>query len=143
VPYANKDWWVLVDGEDLSEYVTNVSVARAADDLDVSTMGAGVHQALGGLRTDSFAITFLPDPEGIVRGVLEPLLVTADTQQSFAVFAAPFGDTVSATNPAYTSAACILLDLPDGGEIGTRAEMAVTIRSNALITSVTTYTPGP
>src|SRR3982750_1917485 len=124
MPYANNDWYVLVDGEDLSEHTTNVSVARAADDLDVSTMGAGVHQALAGLRTDSFAMTFLPAVAGVVRGVLEPLLATASTQPTFEVYAAPFGDTIAAGNPAYHSTNCILLDLPAGGEIGTRAEMA-------------------
>lgn len=142
MPYANKDWYVLLDGEDLSEYTTNVSVARAADDLDVSTMGAGVHQALAGLRTDTFSITFLPDKEGTVRGVLEPLLATADSQPTFELYAAPFGDTISATNKAYHSTNCILLDLPDGGEIGTRAEMPVTIRSNDAITTTSTP-PGP
>ena len=142
MPYANKDWYVLLDGEDLSEYTTNVSVGRTADDLDVSTMGAGVHQALAGLRTDTFSVTFLPDKEGILRGTLEPLLATASTQPTFEVYAAPFGDTISATNPAYHSTNCILLDLPDGGEIGTRAEMAVTIRSNDAITTTTTP-PGP
>lgn len=138
--YVLKDAWLEVDGHDLSTRVRQVEVTMTADDIDSSTMGAGVRQHLAGLRSDNYVVTFASDfATGMVDDVLYPLLATADVQPEFTVKAAAHGSTASSTNPHFTTGAAVLLNYsPIAGEIGALSEVQVTIPSNELITRVYT-----
>ena len=133
--FVLKDCFVEIDGKELTTDGAAVEVSMAADDVEVSTFGAGVHQHLGGLRADQFQITFLSnfDPDR-VDDVLFPLLADADSTPEFTVKIAAFGGTPSESNPVYTSSRCILLNYsPIAGDIGARSETQVTIPSNEQI----------
>src|SRR4051812_17183358 len=108
--YVIKDAVVYVDNVDLSDRVASVTVNMDADDVDVSTMGTGVHQHLGGLRNDRFEVTFLSDYAATkVDATLYQLLATASAQPEFTVYVQPVSGAVSTTNPRYQSTKCILL----------------------------------
>ena len=138
--FVLKDAYVQIDGVDLTTDGASVEVSMAADDVDVSTFGAGVHQHLGGLRADQFAITFLSNFDTQrVHDVLWALLADADQTPEFRVVVAPFGAVASVTNPHFYSNRCILLNYsPLAGEIGARSETQVTIPSNEAIKIDTT-----
>jgi hypothetical protein len=138
--FVLKDCYVQIDSVDLTTDGASVEVSMAADDVDVSTFGAGVHQHLGGLRADQFVITFLSNFDANrVDDTLFPLLATADQTPEFTVRVGAFGSIPSATNPHYVSTRCILLNYsPLAGDIGARSETQVTIPSNELITRDTT-----
>lgn len=131
-----KDAVVTINSIDLSNRVAQVEVTMAADDVDVSTMGTGVHQHLAGLRNDQFVLTFLSDFDASeVDATLFPLLSTATSQPSFPVKVRPQSGAVATANPSYESTSCILLNYsPISGAVGARAETQVTMPSNAAIT---------
>lgn len=136
--YVLKDASLEIDGDDVSNRVRGLSVTMTADDVDSSTMGDGVHQHIGGLRSDNYEVTFANDPD-VLDPVLFPLLASADATPEFTVDAAAFSTGASASNPHYTTGAAILLAYnPISGEIGALSEFQVTIPSNEAI--VRTYT---
>ncbi len=137
--YIVKDASVTLNSVNLSTRVAQVAIIMEADDVDVSTMGTGVHEHLAGLRSDRFEITFVSDFDvAMVDATLAPLLATATTQPTFPVVVKPTSAAVSATNPSYTSSTCILLNYsPLAGEVGSRSETAVVIVSNVLIVRAT------
>ena len=138
--FVIKDAYVQIDGTDLTTDGASVSVEMTAEDVVVSTFGAGVVQHLGGLRSDQFLITFLSNFDADrVDDTLFPLLATVDSTPEFTVRVAAFGSTPSDANPTYTSDRCILLNYsPISGDIGARSETQVTIPSNSLIVRDTT-----
>lgn len=137
--FVVKDAVVSIGGVTLSDRVAQVEVQMNADDVDVSTMGTGVHEHLAGLRNDQFILTFLSDFDANeVDATLFPLLADADSTPEFAVYVQPFSGSPSATNPKYSSTACILLNYsPISGAVGARSETQVTIPSNELIQRLT------
>lgn len=133
--YIIKDAYLLIKTTNLSDRVAEVTVNMSADDVDVSTMGTGVHQHLGGLRNDSFVVKFLQDFAALkVDATLAPLVANATTQPTFAVDCAPTSSGASATNPHYVCSEAVLLDYqPIAGAIGARSEVDVTIYANDSI----------
>lgn len=126
---------VEINSVDLSNRVTHVEVQQNADDVDVSTMGASVHQHLGGLRADAFIITFLSDFDAAeVDATLSPLVTTAAVTTEFPVKVRHKSAAISSTNPSFESTAAILLNYsPIAGDIGSRSETQVTFPSNVAI----------
>jgi hypothetical protein len=133
--YIIKDAVISINSVDLSDRVAEVTINMNADDVDVSTMGTGVHEHLGGLRNDSFVVKFLQDfAAAKVDATLFPLLATADSQPTFPVAVQPFVGSPSATNPEYSCAEGILLDYqPMQGAVGARSEVDVTFFANDSI----------
>lgn len=130
-----KDCVITINSVDLSDRVAQVEVTQNADDVDVSTMGTGVHEHLGGLRNDSFVVTFLSDFDAaMVDATLAPLQATATSQPEFPIKVRPTSSAVSATNPSFETTKAILLNYsPINGAIGARSETQVTFPSNELI----------
>lgn len=138
--FVVKDAVVKINNVDLSDRVASVTVMMEGDDVDVSTMGTGVHQHLIGLRNDRFEITFLSDfAASSVDATLFPLLSTASVTTEFPVEVSAFTGTTTTTNPKYSSQKCILNQYsPIAGTIGARSETAVTFLSNEAIARGTT-----
>ena len=133
--YIIKDAVVEINSVDLSNRVAEVTINMNADDVDVSTMGTGVHEHLAGLRNDSFVVKFLQDfAAASVDATLYPLVATATTQPTFPIEVSPFTGAASSTNPHYTCAEGILLDYqPMQGAVGARSEVDVTFFANDSI----------
>lgn len=136
--FVVKNAVVSINSVDLSNRVASVEVQMNADDVDVSTMGTGVHEHLAGLRNDQFVMTFLSDFDASeVDATLFPLLATATSQPEFTVSVTPQTGGASSTNPQFTSTKCILLSYqPIAGAVGARSETNVTFPSNEAIARV-------
>ena len=133
--YIIKDAVVTINSVDLSARVAEVTVNMDADDVDVSTMGTGVHEHLGGLRNDSFVVKFLQDfAAALVDATLFPLLATASAQPTFPISVKPTSGATSTTNPSYSCTEGILLTYqPIQGAVGARSEVDVTFPANDSI----------
>lgn len=127
---------VEINDVNLSNRVAQVEVQMNADDVDVSTMGTGVHQHLAGLRADAFIVTFLSDFDAaMVDATLSPLQSSADATPEFPIKVRHKSSAKSSTNPSFETDAAILLTYsPIAGAIGSRSETQVTFPSNSLIT---------
>lgn len=137
--YVIKDAVGTINSVNLSDRIAEVTVNMSADDVDVSTMGTGVHQHAAGLRNDSFVFKFLQDfAADKVDETLAPLVSDADTEPSFPVLVSPFSGGAAVGNPHYTCSEGILLDYqPIQGAIGSRSEADVTIPANDAIARTT------
>jgi len=131
---------VLINGVDLSARVAQVEVQMNSDDVDVSTMGAGVHQHLAGLRADAYIVTFLSDFDAaMVDATLAPLQASASSTPEFPIKVRAHQTAVSSINPSFECLKAILLTYsPIAGAIGARSETQVTFPSNDMITRHTT-----
>lgn len=137
--YIIKDAVITVNSVDLSNRTAQVAIVMDADDVDVSTMGTGVHEHLAGLRNDRFEITFLQDfAASEVDATLFPLVATATSQPEFTVKVKPQSGSATTTNPEYSSTKTILLTYqPLSGAVGARSEATVTFMSNEAISRAT------
>jgi hypothetical protein len=116
---------------DFSDHVTAFSLARSADQIEVTAMGSDSHQYVTGLSADSITISLLNDNAatgaGSVRAALQAAYGTTvafkacqDTTQA-----------ISATNPLYTGT--ILIDnLTDiNGAVADEAMLDLTYTCNS------------
>lgn len=138
--FVIKDAKVLINGVDLSRRVAEVVVNTDVDDVDISTMGTGVHEHLGGLGNDNFVIKFLQDfASAMVDQTLWPLKSTSTSTIEFTVQVSSTSSALSSSNPGFKSTRCILLTYqPIQGAVGSRSEVDVTFPSNEAITRVYT-----
>lgn len=137
--YIIKDASVTINGVDLSDQVAEVTVNTDVDDVDVSTMGTGVHEHLGGLGNDSITVKFLQNfAAAKVNATLWPLKATAVSQPEFPIVVKPASGSVSTANPSFSTQKAILLTYqPIQGAVGARSEVDVTFPSNELIAMAT------
>ena len=121
--FVLKNCFVSVDGTDLSLDTRDVSVDMSADSVDVTSMGAGAHQILAGLRSDKFTFTMYSnyDP-GRLDAILYPKFTAGGT---VAVIVRPTSGTVSTGNPQYSGGCSILTYSPVAGGIGAAAMTTV------------------
>ena len=130
-----KDADVVVNSVNLSDHVASVEISMSAADIDVTAMTATGIRRLPGLRDESFAVTFLADfAASEVDATLAPLY-TGGT--SFTVVVKATSAAVSATNPTYTGTCYLLEFSPIAGDVGSRAEVAVTFAVDGVITRAT------
>lgn len=116
---------IVVNGTDLSDHVSAVTVNLSKDDVDTTNFSGGGRERTHGLKDDSFEISFQQDYDaGSVDAVLYPLY---DTEAEFTVSVKPFDAAISSTNPEY-SGTCILLEYsPLDGKVGDLSETKVKI----------------
>ncbi len=138
--FALTNAWVRVNGVDLSDHVSEVTVDTTANDVDVTAMGAGGKQRITGLRDDKFTMTMFSDfAASKVDATLSALLPTGTTSGSlFLVEVAANGTAISSTNPKY-SGTCILTEYqPIGGKVGDAAMTPLSFPVNGYISRSTT-----
>ena len=125
---------------DFSDHVTAFSLARSADQIEVTAMGSDSHQFVTGLSADTLTISLLNDNAatgaGSVRATLQAAYGTTVAfkaiQDSTAV--------VSTTNPLYTGT--ILIDnLTDiNGAVADEGMLDLTYTCNSKTVVATTGT---
>lgn len=118
---------ITINGTDLSDHISAVTVSLSKDDVDTTNFSGGGRERTHGLKDDSFEVTLQQDYDAAsVDAVLYPLY---DNENEFTVEVKPFSSAVSATNPEY-SGTCILLEYsPLDGKVGDLSETKVTFPS--------------
>jgi hypothetical protein len=124
-----RDVTIEVDGQDLSDHFSAITVEDSAADVDGTAFGSQYVQTLKGMRTAQVTGTVQQDFDaGSVNATLGPL---NDTDTPFKVIVTPTSDAVSATNPAFVMPDAQLLGYtPLGGSVGDLSTTDVTF-SNA------------
>ena len=125
---------------DFSDHVTAFSLARSADQIEVTAMGSDAHQYVTGLSADTITISLLNDNAasgaGSVRATLQAAYGTTVAFKAIQDSTAA----VSATNPIYTGT--ILIDnLTDiNGAVADEAMLDLTYTCNSKTAVATTGT---
>src|SRR3954462_12950801 len=114
--FVLKDVRVGFDGVDVSTLIKEVSVELAADDVDVTAMGAGGKQHLAGIRDDQFTFVAFSDfAASKIHATLNPKFVAAGTGEGKVT---PSGSTVGTSNPLLIGYCPLLTYSPVGGKVG-------------------------
>ena len=106
---------LVVNAVNLSNHVQSITVDMAAEDVDITAMGATSRAHLAGLRDDTVSVTFFQDfAASNVDATLAPLI----TSTGFSIVVKPTSATVSSTNPSYTATMIMLGYQPLSGTVG-------------------------
>ena len=124
-PFLNNGVGVKVNSIDLSDHVTNVSINRNFDELEVTAMGDSGHKFIKGLEASSVTLDFLNDTA--TGSVLQTLNSSSVWGNNIEVkFLQNKGTAVSATNPLYTMTCLINGTTPINGATGDLSTISVT-----------------
>ena len=116
---------VVIDGNNMSDHVRQVTVNYSAELQDSTAMGDDTRERLGGLKDWSIDVEFNQDfAASQVDATLFPLVGT-----TFTVAVRPTSGAISATNPEYTGTGILESYPPLGGGVGDLATTSITIQS--------------
>lgn len=131
--YLNNGVQVTVNAIDLSEYVSSITLNRAFDELEVTTMGSAGHEYVAGLEASSVTVDFFNDwATGKVGATLDAALGTI-----VAMTVQPAAGAVSATNPKYTFNVLVNNITPVNGGVADLATQSVTWNVSGTIVKTT------
>lgn len=131
--FMNNGVVLTVDGVDLSDYVTSVTLNQSFDELEVTAMGDSGHRYVKGLESGSITIDFLNDNGS--TGVLKTL--GDNWGDNVVVTVKNSGDAVSAANPLYTMTVLINNLTPINGAVGDISMQSVTFNVSGQIVRTT------
>lgn len=118
---------VIVNGIDLSDHCTTVTIESTRDEVDVTAMGAVQKVQTPGLGDATISATFLQDyAAGSTDATLSGL---ATSNTPFQVEVRPQKLARSATNPAYVLTALMYGYPPIGGSVGDALTVDVSFRN--------------
>jgi hypothetical protein len=122
-----KDASVEIDGVDLSDHVTQVTIEDTADEVDVTGMQQPYREFDVGLKDATITITFISDFEaGSVDATLAPLYAG---DEEFDAVIKPRSGAVSATNPSFTQVSKLYGYSPIAGNVGEASTTDVPLRN--------------
>ena len=131
--FLNNGVVLTVNAVDLSNHVTQVSLNRTFDELEVTAMGDSGHKFVKGLEASSITIDFLNDTA--TANVLQTLQAAWGTNVTVTV--KQTSAATSATNPLYTMTALVNNTTDINGAVGDLGTQSVTWNVSGTI-AVTT-----
>lgn len=140
--FVIRNGFVSIDAIDLSNHCRSASVEMAYDDVDVTSMGAGAHQHLPGLRSDRFTLEMYSDfASSSVNDTLAGKFAGGTT--AFVIHVASNSSTATATNPVYSGTCFLLTYNPISGAVGDASMTPLEfVPSNGTITALGTISTG-
>lgn len=123
-----KDAVITVDGTDLSDHISSVTLEDSADEVEFTGFSNDGYREYGqGLKTASVQLEVFQDfASSSVDSVLYPLYATGGT---FAVTVRADSGTISATNPEYSMTGRLFSYSPIAGAVGDASTTSVTINN--------------
>ena len=119
--------FILVNGIDLSNHATSITVETTRDEVDVTAMGAVQKVNTPGLGDATISVTFLQDyAAGSVDATLSGL---SSTTTPFTVEVRPTNAARSATNPAYVLTSLMYGYSPVAGGVGDALTIDISFRN--------------
>jgi hypothetical protein len=131
--YLSNGVVLTVNAVDLSNLVSNVTINRSFDELEITSMGDSGHRFTKGLEASSITIDFFNDDA--TAKTLQTLQSVWGTSTTVTV--KQTSATVSATNPLYTMSCLVNNTTPINGAVGDLSTQSVTWNVNGTI-AVTT-----
>lgn len=136
-----KNAYIQVNGVDLSDHASSVTVETTADEIDLTSFGPSGYREFGqGYKDATITATFFQDyAAASVHATLQPLY---DTGGTFSVHVKSENATTTATNPRISLTTARMFGYnPLAGAVGEAATMDVSFR-NAGTAGVTYGTSG-
>lgn len=131
--FMNNGVILTVDGVNLTDYVTSVTLNQTFDELEVTAMGDNGHRYVKGLESSSITIDFLNSTE--TAGVLQTL--GNNYGENVVVTVKNSALETSATNPLYTMT-CLINNLtPVNGAVGDISTQSVSFNVSGEIVRTT------
>lgn len=127
--FMNNGVVLTVDGVDLSDYVTSVTLNQTFDELEVTAMGDTGHRYVKGLESGSITIDFLNDNSG--TGVLQTL--GDNYGENVVVTVKNASGATAADNPLYTMTVLINNLTPVNGAVGDISTQSVSFNVSGAI----------
>jgi hypothetical protein len=124
---------LTVNAVDLSTLVSNVTINRAFDELEVTALGDQGHKFVKGLESSSISIDFYND--SATSKTLQTLQTTWG--QNVVVTFKQTDAATSATNPLYTMTCLINNTTPVNGAVGDLSTQSVTWNVSGTIAVAT------
>lgn len=127
--FVLKDAYVEVDGTDLSNLCSSVTINTPADEVDVTGFGSAFREFAQGLKDATITLAmFQSFAAGETHAVLSPLHASGDT---FVVTIRHDSAAKSATNPEWSATVRLYDYSPLAAAVGEAATMDVTLRNAA------------
>jgi hypothetical protein len=126
---------LTVNAVDLSTLVSNVTINRSFDELEITALGDSGHRMTKGLEASSISIDFYNDPES--AKTLATLNSSSVWGNNVVVTFKQFAGATSATNPLYTMTCLVNNTTPVNGAVGDLSTQSVTWNVSGTI-AVTT-----
>lgn len=125
--FVLKDAFVSIDGVDLSDHFSSVTIEGTFDEVDLTGFGSNFKEMGKGLGDATVTLAAFQDMAAAsVDATLWPLFESDDT---FPVIVRATSAVVSATNPQYNLTGRLFNYSPIAGDIGSAATTPVTIRN--------------
>jgi hypothetical protein len=127
---------ILFASNDISQYITQVSLATSVDVIETTGLGSTARTRVGGLFDNSITIEFNQDfadnaLEELVNGTS---LATTTVGTAVAMQVKPYSTTTTASNPKYTFNALVTEWQPLNSTVGELATISVTWPITGAIT---------
>jgi len=135
--FLNNKVGVKINSVDLSDHVTNITLNRNFDELEVTAMGDTAHRFVKGLEASSVTISFLNDTA--TASVLQTLQAAWGTSVAVSLLQDK-GTAVSATNPLYTFNILVNKTTDINGAVGDMSTQDITFTINGATTVATSGT---
>ena len=127
------DAFVSIDGNDVSDHCTSVTLNYSADEADDTNFADDTHLMIGGLKNWSVDFEFSQDfATSNIDSILFPLVGTTST-----IIVRPTASSVSTANPNYTGSALLSTYNPFSGNVGDKATASAHFAAAGTLTRVT------
>lgn len=124
---------VVVNGNDISDHVTQVTITYSATLQDSTAMGATTQQRIGGLKDWKIELELEQDyAAGNLDSILFPLVGT-----TFTVTVNPVNASNSTSNPQYSGTGILESYTPVAGKVGDIAKTPVAIMAAGTLSRLT------
>jgi hypothetical protein len=120
---------ITINGVNLSDHCSSVTVETSKDEVDVTSFGATFKQILAGLGDATITVSVFQDFAAASIHATVWTLYNAGT--SFPVTVRPTSAAESATNPTMTMTGIILSYNPLAGDVGSASTTDIVIRNAA------------
>jgi hypothetical protein len=129
---------ITVDGDDISDHVSSVTIETERDEVDVTAMGAANKEILAGLGDATITLEVFQD---FASNEIDQNMFQHSIEDSpFEVTVKPTNAAVGATNPEYSMQALLFGYSPIAGAVGEASTTQLVFRNASQTGLVKAYT---
>lgn len=129
---------ITVDGDDISDHVSEVTIETTRDEVDVTAFGAANKEILAGLGDATITMTVFQD---FGSNEIDQNMYQHSIEDSpFEVTVKPTSAATSATNPEYSMQALLFSYSPIAGAVGEASTTELVFRNASQTGLVKAYT---
>ena len=136
--FVLKNAVITVDGDDISDHVSSVTIETERDEVDVTAFGASNREMLAGLGDATITLEVFQDFES--NEIDQNMYQHSIEDSPFEVTVKPTNAVTSATNPEYSMQALLFSYSPIAGAVGEASTTTLTFRNAGQQGLVKAYT---